>query len=122
MDAVVFAVIRSSDNTLGKSVTGLPVGREVDTGVVGDGCVCDSVLGQAGVLVHADGITLGAVIGLVGEVVCINGAEDIETVTVIGSHNDEGVIQYAERSELGNGCVDGVIKLEAENGSQAGFK
>ena len=70
------------------------------------------VLRCTGVLVHANGITLLTVILLLVQVLGVNGTHDIETVTVISSDDDEGVLELADLLEVRDGGADSVVELE----------
>lgn len=76
VDLVVLTVIRGSADTSGKGVARLPVGREVDAGAVADLAVLLGVLGEARLFVDANGITLGTLVLLGGQVFGIGGAKD----------------------------------------------
>lgn len=89
VDLVVLTVVRSSADTSGKGVARLPVGREVDAGAVADLAVLLSVLGETRLFVDADGIALGALVLLGGQVFGIGRAKDtVRFKSISGQSND----------------------------------
>jgi len=70
------------------------------------------ILGETSVLVDTDGVALVAVVVLGIEVLGVDGTEDIETVTVVGGDDDEGITELTKSLELLHGCSNGVIELQ----------
>ena len=68
VNLVVLAVVGHGTDTTSDGISGLPVGGEVGAGAVVDTLGLLGVLRLAGLLVDADGATLGTVILLLGEV------------------------------------------------------
>lgn len=67
------------DDPGGEDIPRVPVEREVRAGVVADAAVGrgQNVLREAGAFVDADGIALGARVGLGGGIVRVGAAEDV---------------------------------------------
>lgn len=120
VDLVVLAVVGVGSETLVECVAGIPVGGEVDARGVdevlvaadGGGAVGNQVLAEAGLLVCADGTALVARAALCVEEFGVDATHDIESVAVISSHEDKGVIQLANGLEVAEGGLDGVVELE----------
>lgn len=75
-DLVVLTVIRSGTNATSNSVTWLPVDREVVASAVVDTSGLLGVLGKARLFIDTNGVALGAIVLLLGEVVGISRAPD----------------------------------------------
>lgn len=88
--AEVLPLVRVGTHALREGVPRVPVDGEVDARVVGHRGVGDGVLAQPAVLVDADGVALFAVGGLTAQVLGVGTTEDVETVAVVGSDDDEG--------------------------------
>lgn len=70
------------------------------------------VLRETRLLVSANGITLLAVNVLGSEVVRVNGAHNVEAVAVVGSHEDESLLEAIGAVEVGDGGLNGVVELK----------
>lgn len=112
MDTEVLAVVGGCTDSLRKSVSWIPVNWEVDASVVRDAGVANSVLAQTRIGICSNGVALLAISGLRAEVGGVCGTENIETVTVICSNDDQGVFKLSKRFEFLDSGLDGVIHLE----------
>jgi hypothetical protein len=89
VDLVVLTVVRGSTDTTGNGVARLPVGREVDASAIADLAVLLGVLGETRLFVDANGIALGALVLLGGQVFGIGRAKDaVRFKSVSGQSND----------------------------------
>ena len=123
MHLVILPAVRIGPHALEQRVARISVGGEEgavgeqDAGVVVRGGVRHGrrlrvrvgVLGEARADVGAEGFALGAVGGLRGQVLGVNGAHDVEAVAVVGGDEDEGVVELVDGGELGKGGVDAVV-------------
>ena len=110
VDRPVLAAVWAGHEALEEGVARVPVGGEVAVGV-GEVARVD-VLAEAGLLVDADGVALAAVGGLGGEVVCVDGAHDVEAVAVVSGDEEEGFVERVGGVEVGDGRFDSIVKFE----------
>jgi len=108
----VLLLVREGHRALREHVARRPVLGERDARVVLDRRVRDLVLRLPRVLVRADGVAAVALVGDRRHVLGVGGAVDVEAVAVVGGHEDEGVVEDAERRQLLDGGLDGVVELE----------
>ena len=70
------------------------------------------VLGVTRVFVDTHSASLGSVGILSGHVLSVGRPKDIESMSVIGSDNDQGLIELSDLFEVLDGLTDCVVKLE----------
>lgn len=79
-------------------------------------CVCEvarvDVLTLSRVLINTNSITLFAVVLLSMEVLRVNRAHDIKAVTVVSSHNYQGVVKFANVLKVLDARADSVVELK----------
>lgn len=63
-------------------------------------------------LVDADCVAFLTVDVLRGEVVCVDGAHDVEAVAVVGGDEDEGLLEGVRFLEVRDGGFDGVVEFK----------
>jgi len=108
-----------------ESVSGIPVGRErstvgVNQAAVDSGSVAVvallgvgvGVLGKTRLFVDTHSAALGTIGRLSVQVLGVYGTCYIEAVAVVGSDDNEGLIELADGVKMSNGSLDGVVKLE----------
>jgi hypothetical protein len=110
MDFVVLTDVRVGTEALCQSVARVPVGGEERVRVAK--VTSSGVLALAGLLVNTDGVALGAIIGLGVAVLGVVATEDVKAVTVVGSDDDESVLELADLLEVLHGGLDGVVKFK----------
>ncbi len=120
MHLVILPMIRVRHETLKQCVSGIPIRRKRRAIAIHEilitpdlrAAVGDLILRQAGFMVCADGAALGAVGGLALEEAGVDAAGDVEAVAVVGRHDHEGVVEFADFFEVLECRFDGVVEFE----------
>jgi hypothetical protein len=119
VDGEIFSLVGESSVSVGDSVSRVPsywesltLRRIKDFVGSGVGVVGNGVGGETGFSVHTNGASLGSIIVLGVEVFSIGTSINVESVSVVGGNENQGLFEETELFKMGNGSSDSIVKLE----------
>lgn len=119
VDGKVLPLVGEASIAVGNGVPGVPGNGESNTLGTSEGALVvgvdasgDNIGRETGPLVHADGVALLPVLLLLPEVLGVCGTKDVESVSVVGSDDNEGLLELADLLEVLEGGTDGVVEFE----------
>ena len=119
IDDKVLALVGERRPAVRKRVAGVPCDGEASTLLTlkdlvrsGADILGNRVGGETRVLIGADRLALGAVRLLSLEELGVGRTEDVETVAVVGRHNNEGLIELTDLFEVLKSGAESVVELK----------
>lgn len=112
MHAEVLAAVGVGAEALRKGVSRVPVDGEVRAGAVGDTVNSHGVLRKAGQLIGADSLALLTICLLLGQVLRVDAAVDVEAVAVVGGDKDQSALELTDGLQVRHGGADSVVEFE----------